>query len=171
MVYPYMTIWLFQKHCNCASAKLFCCHTGWKITLEGSCFTHAAASRSAPMEGEALAIAGALDKARFFVLGGGKLIVAVYHKCLEYSSNVRLRKTLRYRFQMVHIPGIKHKAADAMSRHPTGPHNPEALPIPDDITAMNESCNTILPPFIPFGHLFLAGIRSKTPHSIITPRP
>jgi hypothetical protein len=77
--------WLFQKHCNCASTKPFCCRTGWKITL---------------IEGEALAVADALDKARFFVLGCEKLIVAVDHKlllkvlgdrCLEDISNLRLR--------------------------------------------------------------------------------
>ncbi len=28
--------WLFQKHCNCPSRDLFCCLTGWKITLVGS---------------------------------------------------------------------------------------------------------------------------------------
>jgi hypothetical protein len=174
--------WLFQKHCNCASTKPFCCRTGWKITLVGSRFTHAAESRYAPIEGEALAVADALDKARFFVLGCEKLIVAVDHKpllkvlgdrCLEDISNVRLRnlkeKTLRYRFQMIHIPGIKHKAADAMSRHPTGPRNPEALPIPDDVATMNDSCNTLPPPFIPFGHPLLAGIRSNTPHPTLSP--
>ena len=29
-------------------------------------------------------------------------------------------KTLRYRFQMIHIPAVKHRAADCVSRHPTG---------------------------------------------------
>ena len=62
----------------------------------GSRFTHAAASRYAPIEGEALAIADALDKARFFVLGCDNLIIAVDHKpllkifddrCLEDISN------------------------------------------------------------------------------------
>ena len=61
--------WLFQKHCHCPSIEPFCCHTGWKVTLVGSCFTHAPGSRYALVEGEALAVADALDKARFFVLG------------------------------------------------------------------------------------------------------
>ena len=60
----------------------FCCRTGWKITLVGSRFTHAAESRYAPVEGEALAVADALDKARFFVLGCSNLIIAVDHKPL-----------------------------------------------------------------------------------------
>ena len=37
--------WLFQKHCKFPSTEPFCCHTGWKITLIGSRFTHAAELR------------------------------------------------------------------------------------------------------------------------------
>ena len=61
--------WLFQKHCTCPETNLLCCSDGWQITLVGSRFTHPAESRYAPVEGEALAVADALDKARFFVLG------------------------------------------------------------------------------------------------------
>ena len=46
----------------------------------GSRFTHAAESRYAPVEGEALAVVDALDKARHFVLGCSDLIVAVDHR-------------------------------------------------------------------------------------------
>ena len=53
--------WLFQKHCQCSPTEPFCCRTGWKTTLVGSPFTHAAESRYAPVEGEALAVADALD--------------------------------------------------------------------------------------------------------------
>ena len=66
--------WLFQKHCTCLGAKPFCCHSGWKVTLVGSRFTHPAESRYAPVEGEALAVVHALDKARFFVLGCPNLV-------------------------------------------------------------------------------------------------
>ncbi|KAK3748773.1 hypothetical protein QZH41_013512, partial [Actinostola sp. cb2023] len=69
--------WLFQKHCQCLSTEPFCCRTGWKITLVGSRFTPAAKSRYAPVEGEALAVVDALDKARFFILGCSNLIIAV----------------------------------------------------------------------------------------------
>ena len=75
-----ISFWLFQKHCKCKSDEPFCCRTGWKITLVGSRFTHAAESRYAPIEGKALAVADALDKARFFVLGCTDLIIAVDHK-------------------------------------------------------------------------------------------
>ena len=131
--------WLFQKHCRCPSRDLFCCHTGWKITLVGSRFTHAAESRYAPIEGEALAVADALEKSRHFTLGCADLTIAVDHKPLlkilgdrsmELITNTRLRnlkeKTLGFRFRIIHIPGVKNMASDALSRYPTDP--------PDDVT-------------------------------------
>ena len=54
--------WLFQKHCHCPEQELFCCKSGWRTILIGSRFTHPAESRYAPIEGEALAVANALDK-------------------------------------------------------------------------------------------------------------
>ena len=126
--------WLFQKHCKCLGSKPFCCRTGWQITLVGSRFTNGAESRYAPIEGEALAVVYALNKAKHFVLGCPNLTIAVDHKpllklfgdrALEDIPNSRLRnlkeKTLLYRFQMVHIPGIKQRAADGLSRHPVDP--------------------------------------------------
>ena len=138
--------WLFQKHCSCPSNDLFCCTTGWKITLVGSRFTHAAESRYDPIEGEALAVADALDKSRHFVLGCNNLTIAVDHRpllkifgdrSLDQISNTRLRnlkeKTLRYRFKMAHIPGVKNRAPDTLSRHPTGDQNPPKMVLHDDI--------------------------------------
>ncbi len=97
---------------------MVCCGEGWKIVLVGSRFTHPAESRYAPVEGEALAVADALDRARYFVLGCKDLTVAVDHKpllgifatrALDDISNPRLRnikeKTLRYNFRVVHIQG------------------------------------------------------------------
>ena len=136
--------WLFQKHCTCTDVKPFCCNSGWKIALVGSRFTSPAESRYAPVEGEALAVVYALDKARYFVLGCTDLTIAVDHKpllklfgdrFLEDIPNSRLRnlkeKTLRYRFKMVHIPGVKHKVADGLSRHPVNP--PETIELQDDV--------------------------------------
>ena len=60
--------WLFQKQCECAKTTPFCCTDGWKITLVGSRFTSVTESRYAPVEGESLAVADALEKARYFVL-------------------------------------------------------------------------------------------------------
>ena len=140
--------WLFQKHCTCIDTKPFCCKSGWKITLVGSRFTNPAESRYAPVEGEALAAVYALDKARYFVLGCANLIVAVDHKpllklfgdrSLEDIPNSRLRnlkeKTLRYRFRMIHIPGVKHRVADGLSRHPVDPA--ETIELQDDIATMS----------------------------------
>ena len=133
--------WLFQKHCRCHSSKPFCCKSGWQITLVGSRFTQAAESRYAPVEGEALAVVYALDKARHFVLGCPDLTIAVDHKpllklfgdrALEDIPNSRLRnvkeKTLRYRFKMIHVPGIKHNVADGLSRHPVSCTEPSNQP-------------------------------------------
>ena len=141
--------WLFQKHCQCQNTKPFCCKTGWKVVLVGSRFTHAAESRYAPIEGEALTVAYALDKASHFVLGCENLIVAVDHKpllglfgnrSLENIPNNRLRnikeKTLRYRFTMRHIPGGKNLASDSISRHPTGCQQPNKTHLPDDIASV-----------------------------------
>ena len=163
--------WLFQKHCKCKSDKPFCCRTVWKITLVGSLFTHAAESRYAPIEGEALAVVDALDKACFFVLGCTDLIIAVDHKpllkifgdrSLDEISNARLRnlkeKTLRYKFCTIHIPGVQHRAADTVSRHPTGPTSPELLTLPDDIAAALETPISLSASYA--GHSFMAGIRS-----------
>ena len=153
--------WLFQKHCSCPSNDLFCCTQGWKITLVGSRFTHAAESRYAPIEGEALAVADALDKARHFVLGCKNLTIAVDHKpllkifgdrSLDHICNTRLRnlkeKTLRYHFKMVHIPGVKNRAPDTLSRHPTGNNQPPKMVLRDDIHTVQDSI-TIPSPRIP----------------------
>ena len=149
--------WLFQKHCRCPTNTPFCCRTGWKT-----------------IEGEALAVADALDKARFFVLGCSDLTFAVDHKpllkvlgdrSLEDIPNARLRnlkeKTLRYRFRMVYIPGVRHKAANAVSRHPTGPKTPEMLILPDDIAATSDALTP--PPPDPYRCSFLDHIRCEEP--------
>ena len=136
--------WLLQKHCDCAPTKPFCCKTGWKIVLVGSRFTSGAESRYAPIEGEALAVVDALDKARHFTLGCKDLIIAVDHRpllkifgdrSLENIPNPRLcnikEKSLRYNFRVIHVPGIRNAAADAISRHPVG--DPVPLDLPDDV--------------------------------------
>ena len=123
-----------------------------------------------------LAVANALDKARFFVLGCSNLIVAVDHKpllrifrdrSLDAICNPRIRnlkeKTLRYRFHMMHIPGVKIRAADALSRRPTGSECPPLMELPDDIAAAQDSVS-FLPPSVLHGS-FLAGIRVSEPQS------
>ena len=139
---------LLQKHCPCNNIHPLCCKTGWKVALIGSRFTSNTESRYAPIEGEALAVVDALHKARHFVLGCTNLLVAVDHKpllkvfgdrSLEDISNPRLfnlkEKTLKYSFKMVHIPGVRHAAADAVSRHPTSYTDP--LTLPDDVAGIS----------------------------------
>ena len=125
--------WLLQKHCNCSSRQPLCCKSGWRVTLIGSRFTTGAESRYSPVEGEALAIVDALDKARHYVLGCPDLTIATDHnplvklfgdRSLEAIPNPRLlrlkERSLRYKFQIKHIPGVRNAAADALSRHPVG---------------------------------------------------
>ncbi|XP_068227844.1 uncharacterized protein [Palaemon carinicauda] len=137
--------WLFQKHCQCPEVKPFYCRDGWKVILVGSRFMHPAESRYAVIEGEALAVADALDKSRYFVLSCSNLVIEVDHKpLLKVLGNQSLddipnphllnlkEKTLCYRFCIVYGPGMRNKAADAISRHPRGNTNPEKLYLPDD---------------------------------------
>ena len=148
--------WLFQKHCKCTTRKpLFCCKGGWKIALVGSRFISETESRYQPVEGEALAVVNALYKARHFVLGCKDLIVAVDHKpllkifgdrSLEKIPNPRLRnlkeKSLRFTFNMIHVPGVKHLAADGVSRNPVSP--PQTMHLQDDVASNEEHINPLL---------------------------
>ena len=122
---------LLQKQCRCSQITPICCKDGWTLVFAGSRFTSGAESRYAPVEGEALGVAWALDKCKHFVLGCPTLIVAVDHKPLlkllgdknlEDIENPRLlnfkEKTRRY--SLVHVPCKDHSTPDATSRHPTG---------------------------------------------------
>ena len=73
---------MFQRHCSCPQRELFRCKDGWRIILVGSRFTHAAESCYAAIEGEALAVAEALQRCRHLVLGCTDLYIAVDHKPL-----------------------------------------------------------------------------------------
>ena len=101
------------------------------------------------MEGEALTVADALEKTRYFVLGCENLIVAVDHKpllklladrAIDDIPTHRLRnlkeKTLRYRFRITHVPGVKNKAPAAMSRRSVGSALRSRVNIPDDNAAI-----------------------------------
>ncbi len=142
-----MGFWLMQKHCTCESVEPGCCNTGWKVCMVGSRFTQQSESNYAPIEGEALAVVNALDMARFFVLGCTNLTIAVDHKPLlgvfnDRSldmPNGRLRdlkeKTLRYRFTMRHIPGLKNQVADALSRHPSNSRTFETASLAETVSS------------------------------------
>ena len=134
---------LLQKHCSCTSDTPFCCKNGWKVTLLGSRFAHPTGSRYAPIE--AVAVVDSLERARYFLLGCSDLIVAVDHKPLlqifgdrklEDIKKPRLlnlkEKTLPFRFKIVHIPGKRNIATDAISRHPVNSREITAMNLPDD---------------------------------------
>ena len=109
---------LLQKYCQCKNITPICCTTGWKLVSAASRYNSQAELRYAPVEGELLAVAQALKKSKYFVLGNKNLVVAVDHKPLlgvlsdkemDNIDNPRLynlkEKTLRYRFSLVHVPG------------------------------------------------------------------
>ena len=39
---------------------------------------------------------------------------------------------------MIHVPGVKHKAADVASRYPAGSNHPDIMHLPDDIAVIEE---------------------------------
>ena len=136
--------------------KPFCYPIEWKITLVLSRFTHAAESRYAPIEGEALVVANTPEKARYFVLGCSDLIIAVDNKpllkifrdrALEGTLNTCHRnlkeKTLCYRFRIVQVPGVKHRATDCLSRHPVS--DAVQLVLPDDIATVGAGSSSSAP--------------------------
>ena len=132
-----------------------------------------------PIEGEALAVAEALDRARYFVLGCDNLIIAVDHKPLlkiftdrsfEDIANPRLRnlkKTFRYRFSMVHIPGKNHFTPDALSRHPTGEKIPKRMYLQDEMSAITNELTEIPHPLYTFEFInsLLSGTRCAEQNS------
>ena len=122
---------LSQKHCECDSTIPDCCENGWRITLAGSRFLKPAETRYAPVEGEALAIAWALEHTKYFTQGCDNLVVVTDHqplvtffadRTLDQITNSRLfslkQRTLPWRFNVVHMPGKDNKFSDATSRHP-----------------------------------------------------
>ena len=114
--------------CHCSGASPGCCVEGWRITLAGSRFNNGAESRYAPIKGEALAIAWALEQTRYFTQGCDRLVVATDHKPLvallgskplESITNPRLfrlkQRTGLWKFDIIHLPG-KSNAFDFPGR-------------------------------------------------------
>ena len=122
---------LYQKHCECQARLPGCCEDGWRVVLAGSRFLKPAETRYAPIEGEALAVAWALEQTKYFTLGNQDLVVVVDHKpavgifetkTLDEIPNHRLfsfkQASLPWRFEMAYIPGKENQASDAVSRYP-----------------------------------------------------
>ena len=123
---------LLQKFCTCSLERApLCCTEGWKLVFAGSRFTKGAETRYAPTEGEALAVAWALNHAHIFTQGCPNLIVSTDHKPLlgilnnkpmESIKNPRLLRlkehTLQFDFSIRYNKGKWHRAPDALSRNP-----------------------------------------------------
>ena len=120
-----------KTYCDCTTITPDCCENGWKITVCGSRFLHKHEERYAPIEGEALAVAWALDQTKFFTLGCVDLLVVVDHKplvkifgdrLLDEIDNPRMfrlkQRTLRWKFNISWKPGKSNNFSDAVSRHP-----------------------------------------------------
>ena len=89
---------LLQKYCQRVKEHPRCCKDGWKLVLAGCRMTNLAESRYSLEEGECLAIADALYKAKHYNLGCNDLLLATDHKplvgvfakSLEDIENLRL---------------------------------------------------------------------------------
>ena len=124
---------LLQKYCECSIENApLCCKAGWRLVFAGSRFTKGAERRYAPTEGEALAVAWALNHAQIFTKGCKNLIIATDHKPLLGILNdrpftdvknpriLRLKEhTLQFDFVMKYTKGKWHRAPDALSRNPS----------------------------------------------------
>ena len=129
--------WLHQQYCSCRALTPGCCPGGWRVTLAGSRFLRDAETRYAPVEGEALAVAWALEDSKFFTMGCRDLVIASDHKPLTKLlgdreladiQNPRLfrlkQRTLMWRYRIIHVPGSTIPAADAASRYPSATTRP-----------------------------------------------
>ena len=123
--------YLSQKHCACDGDVPGCCENGWRITLCGSRFLKKSEERYAPIEGEALAVAWALEQTRYFTMGCDDLVVVVDHKpltkilgdrALDEISNPRIfrikQRTLPWIYRIMWLPGKNNQFSDATSRYP-----------------------------------------------------
>ena len=132
-----MGYYLIQKTCRCPLIDPACCPDGWRMTLAGSRFNSSAESRYAPVEGEALAVAWALEQSKFFTQGCDSLTVATDHKplvklfgdrTLDEIANPRLFRLKQrvglWKFEIMHVPGRTNFFADAASRKPTQSPDP-----------------------------------------------
>jgi hypothetical protein len=104
--------------------------------LAGGRFCNSAETRYSPTEGEATACAEGLRDTKYYTLGCRDLYIATDHlplvgilgdRNLDSIDNPRLvrikEKTFWWDFKMIHVPGLRQEAADAISRRQT----PKAL--------------------------------------------
>ena len=130
-----------QQYCSCVSSETpLCCKGGWRLALCGSRHLTQAEAGYAPIEGEALAVAWCLRKARLFLLGCPSLLLVTDHrplvgllgdKALTEIVNPRLfrlkEQTLQFKFTIRYLPGKKNCAADFLSRYPSMKMSPDVM--------------------------------------------
>ena len=88
---------VLQQYCLCISTVTpFYCRDGWHLALCGSRHFTKAEAGYAPVEGEALAVAWCLRKARLFLLGCPNLTLVTDHKPLVklFGQNKELKDNL-----------------------------------------------------------------------------
>ena len=99
-----------------------------------------------------MAVADALNKAKYFVLSCPNLNIAVDHKpllkifgdrSLEEISNSRLHK-LQKDTQMIHVPGNRHHATDGVSSYSTSDVE-HGMQLPDDIATISPNADVDVP--------------------------
>jgi len=74
---------VMQQYCSCpSSCAPLCCKGGWRLALCGSRHLMPTESGYAPVEGEALAVAWCLRKARLFLLRFPNLVIVTDHRPL-----------------------------------------------------------------------------------------
>ena len=140
-----------QKHCSCTGDSVSCCTDGWKIVLCNSKLLKKAENGYAPIEGEALAVAWGLKKARYFLLGVKHFTIETDHKplvpilsnkSLESIENGRLlrlkEKTIPYNFTIRHIEGKSNILADTLSRYPVAKSNEDDEEFEEEFTKQLE---------------------------------
>ena len=149
---------LQQKVCECRTISPLCCDDGWRLVLAGGRFTIPAESRYSPTEGEALAVVVGLESSKYYTLGCKRLVVATDHKplvsilgdrAMDTIANPRLlrikEKALPWVFDIIHVPGWRQAAADAISRKRSenglsaGLHNITAMMVTGKCTKIEES--------------------------------
>ena len=132
---------ILQQYCSCVSPEApLCCKGGWRLALCGSRHLTPAERGYAPIEGEALAVAYCLHKARLFLLGCSNLSLVTDHrplvgllgdKALTDVTNPRLfrlkERTLQFKFTIRYLPEKKNCAADFLSRYPSMRSPPSVL--------------------------------------------
>ena len=109
---------LQQKNCKCTAVTPICCKVGWDLVLAGGRFNIPAEGRYSPTEGEALAIAVALENSSYYTLGYPTLCIATDHKpllgilgdrALDTIDNPRLvrikQRTLHWNYELIHVLG------------------------------------------------------------------